>query len=166
MSDSETKQLKTPKEKIEKSSARYYAKKECILRDNCIKNIQKNGRIPFLSSMEKHGISWEETARALEVYIRDHPAPGVEVPESEQLRKYKKCFPSKQCDNLTYLWTLYINTHKCYVCDEVFTKERKRTMNIDDHGFFTSVLCSVCAAPEKTQDEDPAQEKSQADTSA
>ena len=160
MEDQPEKQLKTPREKIQKSSDRYYAKKNEILRDNCLKNIEKNGRIPFLSSLEKYELSWEDTARALEVYIRDHPAENKKLKEAEELKKYKKSFPKHQ-DNITYLYNVYINTHTCFKCEQMFTRDRKRTMNIDEHGYFTSVLCSECTKKpqepqaEKTQEEVP-----------
>lgn len=56
---------KTPAQDIQKASDRYYENKNEILRNKAINNIKKSGALPLRTTMEKHGISWEDIARVL-----------------------------------------------------------------------------------------------------
>lgn len=139
---------KTSSEKIAKSSARYYQKKDEILRTNCLKNVVRTGNLPLESTMDKYNITWQEIADQLHTHIRENSISQLLEPipaESRVLKKYKRLFPkSGKTDDLSYLYNSYINTHACDLCGECFTNERRRVCNLDNDGFFTKILCSEC----------------------
>ena len=136
---------KTKESKIKKSMERYYLKKEEILAANCLANIQRLGRIPFLSSITKHDITWEQIARELQTFIMDHPNPDSRVVERSELKEYRKMIHRKRMqDEFTSLQHHYINVPKCEVCETSFSLECPRKMNMDKYGYFTKVTCLEC----------------------
>ena len=143
------KKNKTPQEKIAKSSARYYQKKDEILRSNCLKHVTATGKLPLETSMDKYNITWKEISECLQTHIKENSIVQLLEPvgtESQALKKYRRMFPrrSQKNDDLSYLYNAYINTYLCDTCGENFTNDRKRTCNLDDHGFFTRIVCSDC----------------------
>lgn len=139
---------KTPQEKIAKCSARYYQKKDEILRSNSLKHVTSTGNLPLETTIEKYNLSWKEICECLQIHIRENSIVQLLEPiqsETMALKKYRKVFPKKsRTDDLTYLYNAYINTHLCDTCGEHFTMERRRTCNLDNNGFFTQIVCSEC----------------------
>jgi hypothetical protein len=69
---------KTSAQAIKVSSDRYYANRVTILRAKAMKNIKETNSLPTLKTMEKHGISWEDIARAVCSPIRNAKNPSRE----------------------------------------------------------------------------------------
>jgi len=149
----ETKKVnKTPQEKIAKSSARYYEKKDQILKNNCLKHVAATGNLPLETTINKYNITWQEICESLQLHIRENSIVQLVEPtsESQALKKYRKLFPrSSRRDDLTYIYEAYINTHCCDICKEWFTNERRRVCNLDKFGFFTKIICSECSTSEE-----------------
>jgi hypothetical protein len=146
---------KTPKEKIERASARYYEKKTDLLKMAALKNVAEHGRLPFQSTIVKHQLNWEDLARCLESYIREHPVVDQAqrqrvLDEKKEVREFHRFISSNRNqgnrdDDLTVLNKVYINAHQCAACKTSFMGKRK-VMNADEAtGLLRFVMCVPCS---------------------
>lgn len=159
---------KTPQEKIDRASARYHKKKGELLKMAALKNVVEFGRLPFQSTIVKHELSWEDLARCLESYIKEHPAVDQDqrqrvLDDKKEIRDFHKFVSSNRNqgnrdDDLTVLNKVYINAHECSMCKTAFAGKRK-VMNADEAtGLLRFVMCVPCSIGqtelvEKTQEE-------------
>lgn len=149
------KENKTPQDKIDKASARYHAKKEELLKMASLKNICEHGRIPFQSTIVKHQLDWEDIAKCLEVYIKDHPVEDKDarqriLEEKKEIRDFHKFVSSNRNqgnrdDDLTILNKVKMDAYECAMCKTAFQGKRK-VMNADEaSGLLRFVLCVPCS---------------------
>jgi len=151
----ETKQLKTPRVKIDKALARYHAKKTELLKDIHLKGIAENGRLPTQATIDKHELEWKAIAEALDVYIKEHPAVDVDhrariLDEKRVIRDYTKILKDKRnqgdrSDDLNVLNRIYVDAHECQMCKTMFLG-KKKVMNCDKTtGLLRFVFCETCS---------------------
>jgi hypothetical protein len=149
------KQNKTPQDKIDKASARYYAKKDEVLKMVALKNICEHGRIPFQSTIVKHELDWQDIAKCLESYIKDHPVQDKDgrqriLEEKKEIREFHKFISSNRHqgnrdDDLTVLNKVKMDAFQCAVCKTPFEGKRK-IMNADETtGLLRYVMCVPCS---------------------
>ena len=157
----EPKNYKTSEKTRERCLSRYRQKKAEILQLISLKAIMSNGKIPSQSQILKHNLSWEDIAKGLQEYIKEHPVTEVDaritiLEERKELSNFKRLIQgsgikgSKKVDDITTLYKKYHNCHQCENCLSVFTKENNRRWNIDEStGYFKLILCDQCTTPEK-----------------
>ena len=149
------KENKTPSDKIAKASARYHAKKEEVLKMVALKNVCENGRLPFQSTIVKHQLDWEDIARCLETYIKEHPVQDADgrqriLEEKKEIRDFHKFISSNRHqgnrdDDLTVLNKVKMDAFQCAMCKTPFEGKRK-IMNADETtGLLRYVMCVPCS---------------------
>ena len=157
----QAKEYKTPEEKRQKALARYHSKKEDILHLISLKSIMSSGKIPSQAQILKHNLSWEDIAKGLQEYIKEHPMTDSDaritlLEERRELSNFKRLISgsgvqgSKKIDDISTLYKKYINSHSCEHCKKVFSKENDRRWNVDETtGYFKLILCQECLTQEK-----------------
>jgi hypothetical protein len=149
---------KTPQHAINAAKARYYDKKNEILKMAALTNITTCGRLPFKSTIIKYDLSWEDIANCLASYIHDNPAVNVDIKQKliedrKEIRDYHKMLHSKRNqgnrdDDFTILSKILLNAYDCDRCKTPFHGKRKN-LNCDEvSGLLRFVLCTPCTIGE------------------